>query len=39
MYMIFFYLLERSKDAYFIQGILFLFDTKFSHFYLSEEIR
>ena len=32
-------LLERSKDANLIQGILFLFDTKFSHFYLSEEIR
>ena len=36
---VFLYLLERSKDANLIQGILFLFDTKFSHFYLSEEIR
>ena len=32
---IFLYLLERSKDAYLIQGILFLFNTKFTHFNLK----
>ena len=31
------YLLERSKDAYLIQGILFLFDTKFPHFNLRSK--
>ena len=31
-------MINRCQNPDLIQGILFLFDTKFSHFYLSKEI-